>query len=177
MTVNEHSFIKEPSDEQRGVLRYCGKIVAQFAPNGVRGQFVFKCTAGMWVERTFIDVLGGSVSFEAGSIEVKKYQLQKKTNNQDILLSIGTDGIYRGEEGKELLKRIIASGIITQWRGGPGLFLTDVQNNIFYFEQYKVQYAIQVFRMTIVPEWNLNMWRVADDLWSAGDVVYTPAIG
>jgi hypothetical protein len=174
--MSEHSFVKGPDDEENGVLRYCGKISVSLTPKGVQGQFVYKRTAGMWVEQTFADVLGESVSFETGIVEVGKYQLQEKMPNSDILFTIGTRGVHRGEEGKELLKRMIAASIITQWKGGPGPFLTDLQSNLFYFEQGGILYVVRVFRTTFVSEWNVNMWRVDsdNDAWCAGDVVFTP---
>lgn len=180
MIMNMHSFTEMPSDEQSGPLRYCGEMSVQLAPNGVHGQFVYKRTAGMWVERTFIDVLGDTVDFENVGSEVGSYQLREKTHNSDILRIIGERGIYRREEGKKTLKQIIATSIITQWNGADGPFLTNVQGNLFYFEQRNILYVIHIFRTTIVLEWNVNMWRVdkkSDECWEKGDLVFVPAVG
>lgn len=174
MAMNEHSFVKGPSEDESGVLRYCGKVSVQSAPIGASGQFVFKRTVGLWVEKTFTDLLGESVFLEVGNVEVDKYQLQEKARSSDILRTIGTGGIYRGEEGKDALKRIIASGISTQWRGEPGLFRTDAQSNLFYFEQNGTLYVVKVFRVSIVREWDVIMWQMDTNMWDTGDVVFAP---
>ena len=177
--MNEHSFVKGPSEDESGVLRYCGKVPAPLAPKGVLGEFVFKCTLGMWVDDTFTRVLGGSVFFGLGNLEVGKYQLQEKMSNSEILLTTGPGSIYRGDEGKETLKRIIAASIINQWKGGLGLLLANVQSNLFYFEEINTTYVIKVFHALTVHEWNVNMWRIdhqSNDWWEKGDVVFTPAL-
>lgn len=176
--MSEHSFIEGPSDEKSEVLRYCGEVSVRCIPDGVSRQFVFENTKGFWVDKTFTDMLGESVFLEAGgSIKVGKYQLEKgEAHISSILHKIGSGGIYRGDAGKEALKRIIASSIVAQWEGGRGLLLTDAQN-VFCFEQGRSQYIIRVLRTKIVQEWDVNMWKLDDKVWEARTAVFTPAEG
>lgn len=173
--MDEHSFVKGPSEVKNGFLRYCGKVSIPLAPKGVCRQFGFDNVRGLWVDDTFSNLLGKSVFLKAESFDVGKYQLQERAHDEDILLTIGEGGIYRGEEGKETLKRIIALSIIAQWEGEPGLFLTNVQSNLFYFEQNTTRYVIRVFRTALVPEWNVNIWHLGNDQWEAGDIIFIPS--
>ncbi|MCR4285556.1 MAG: hypothetical protein NUW00_01540 [Candidatus Kaiserbacteria bacterium] len=165
------------NEEQDGprVLIELGNVTVHLASDEALEQFTFQDRNGMWIERNFVDMFGNRVIPYGAQVELKKCQLEHSSPEREIALEMNGARFFRGEAGKEMIKRIIASCLLSQWDGEAGIFLSNGSANLLYYEHDDGRcVVVRIIRLPLAREWDVTAWKPGRDVWRAGDVVFTP---
>jgi hypothetical protein len=175
-TLTQEKIMKQLVEAVKTVLRHLGDVLVTFASKKKLMAFTFETREGLYVEEAVITLLGKVVTVPTQSnIKLGKHALNVKANDTTITDEFKPGYIFKEtENGKELLKWVIASLILAQWGGVKGTLLNNGYANIFYFERADgVRFAVRIFWNSGNREWGVDLWLFGGSGWNAGRVVFS----
>lgn len=157
------------------VLTFLGNTTVSFASKSELEQFTFEDRDGLWISEAFTTLFGTKVSSEGVHINLGKYQLTERAFDSTIIPELEHGHIFKGETGKDCLKRVIASCVLAQWGGTQGTLLNNGNANIFYLEHEDGGCIAVSVRMNWHNQrWGVNIWEFdGGSKWTEKDIVFS----
>lgn len=158
-----------------GCLKPLQTSYVTFVSNTALLAFTFETRPGLWVDTAVTRLLGKRVCIGGEGVLVRKNRLLYGNQNSLVVENLPAQYQFQGNEGKEVLKRLLATLMLLQWDGRKGILLVNGIENVFFFQSEKggPQYAIEIFREPRCVDWHLSVVELGDCEWQKGARIFS----
>lgn len=151
----------------KSCLEHLNSARVTFAPRELLESFTFESRMGLFVEKSFSRLFGKRVMATDTGVWLSGNRLLTTSENSRVVRSLSTHYAFFGTEGMRLLKPLLATLLLSQWKGNPGILTEDGTENVFFFQKKKdgPQYAIEIFREVSRDDWYLSVVEYGNCTW------------
>lgn len=156
------------NDNELAYLEYLNTAFVPFASEEELTNFSFETSKGIYIEQEVTGLLGKELEFtQMNGVVIAGYRLLMKAPSSDFSSELGDKKAFVGEEGKKLLKLLLATLVLQQKEGESGTLIEDGTENVFFFkeDEESLCHEIEVFRDNEAQNWYFHLAEPNECRW------------